>query len=97
MNPAGYILTMLQELERLLPAPFSPEVNHVITWTRVNDDSGEERDALVIMRNVGDCLFPYTTTPDQLTTDPIETARRLAPAIEAAMEAYPDLLYTFKQ
>jgi hypothetical protein len=97
MNPADYILTLLQELERLLPAPFSPDENHAITWTRVEDDAGTERDALVILRNVGNCLFPYTTTPDQLTVDPIETARRLAPAIEVAMEREPDRLYTLKQ
>jgi hypothetical protein len=46
---------------------------------------------------VGDCVFPYTTTPDQLTTDPIQTARRLAPAIKAVMEQEPDRLYTFKR
>jgi hypothetical protein len=97
MNPAGYILSLLQELERILPAPFSPDGNHAITWTRVEDDAGAERDALVILRNVGDCVFPYTTTRDQLTTDPIETAQRLAPAIEAALEREPDRLYTFKQ
>jgi hypothetical protein len=97
MNPTHYILTLLQELERLLPAPNSPDENHAITWIRVEDDAGAERDALVILRNVGDCLFPYTTTPDQLKNDPIETARRLAPAIEAAMEQEPDRLYTFKQ
>jgi hypothetical protein len=97
MNPAHYILALLQELERLLPAPFSPDGNHAITWTRVEDDAGAERDALVILRNVGDCLFSYTTTPDQLTADPIETAQCLAPAIKAAMEREPDRLYTFKQ
>jgi hypothetical protein len=59
MNPTHYILTLLQELERLLPAPFSPNENHAITWICVEDDAGAERDALVILRNVGDCLFPY--------------------------------------
>lgn len=39
----------------------------------------------------------YTTTPDQVMVDPIETARHLAPAIEAAMEREPDRLYTFKR
>ncbi len=95
MNPTDYMLALLQELERLLPAG-SSQANHAITWTRVQNDAGAERDALVILCNVGDCLFPYTTTPDQLTADPIETARRLAPAIQAAMEREPDRLYTFK-
>jgi hypothetical protein len=60
-------------------------------------DAGAESDALAILRNVGDCVFPYTTAPEQLTTDPIETARRWAPAIETAMEQEPHRLYTFKQ
>lgn len=97
MNPTEYILALFKELGRLLPAPHSPDKNHAITWTRVGDEAGAERDALVILRNVGDCLFPYTTKSDQFTTDPIATARRLAPAIEAAMEQEPDRLYTFKQ
>ena len=36
-------------------------------------------------------------SPAQLATDPIEAARRLAPAIEAAMELEPDRLYAFKR
>lgn len=95
MTPTDYMLALFQELERLLPAG-SSQTSHAITWTRVQNDAGAERDALVVLRNVGDCLFPYTTTTDQLTSDPIETARRLAPAIEAAMEREPDRLYTFK-
>ena len=67
MPPSDYLLALLQELERLLPAPGSPDKNHAITWTRV-----AERDALVILCNVGDCLFPYTTTPDQIVADPFE-------------------------
>lgn len=90
------MLALLQELERFLPAG-SSETNHAITWTHVQNEAGAECDALVILSNVGDCLFPYTTTPDQLTADPIETARRLAPAIEAAMQREPDRLYTFKR
>ena len=90
MNP-NYVLVLLQELQRLLPAPGSPDKNHLISWTRI-----DERDALVIMRCVGDCLFPYITTPDQLTDDPIETARRLVPAIVKAMAQEPIRLYTFK-
>lgn len=96
MTPTDYMLALLQELERLLPAPDSPKANHAITWTRVQD-RGAERNALVILRNVGDCLFPYTTTPDQVMADPIETARRLAPAIVVAMERKPDQLYTFRR
>ncbi len=97
MIPTDYILALLQELERLLPAPGSPWRNHAMTWTRDDANTGAERDALVILRNVGDCLFPYTAMADQLTADPIETARNLAPAIEASMEREPDRLYTFKQ
>ena len=96
MTPTDYVLALFQELERLLPAPGSPSTNHAITWTRVHNDIDSERDALVILRNVGDCLFPYTTTPDQIVADPVETARRLAPAIVEAMEREPYRLYTFK-
>jgi hypothetical protein len=91
MPPSDYMLALLHELERLLPAPGSPDKNHAITWTRV-----AERDALVILCNVGDCLFPYTTTPDQIVADPVETAQRLARAIEDAMKEEPLRLYTFK-
>lgn len=94
MNPTDYLLALFQELQRLLPAP-RPN-NHAITWTRIEDEAGAERDAIVILRNVGDCLFPYTTTSDQLTADPIETARLLAPAIAKAMEQEPLRLYIFK-
>ena len=93
MNPTDYLLALFHELQRLLPAP-RPN-NHAITWTRIQDEAGGERDALVILRNVGDCLFPYTT-PDQLTADPVETARLLAPAIDKAMEQEPIRLYIFK-
>jgi hypothetical protein len=55
MNPADYILTVLQELERLLPAPFSPDGNHAITCIRVKDNAGEDHDTLVILRNVAEC------------------------------------------
>jgi len=96
MPPSNYMLALLQELERLLPARGYPTTNHAITWTRVHKDTDAERDALVILRNVGDCLFPYTTSPDQLTADPIETAHRLAPAIKKAMKEEPLRLYTFK-
>lgn len=54
MTPADYMLALLQELERLLPARGYPTTNHAITWTRVHNDTDAERDALVILRKVGD-------------------------------------------
>jgi hypothetical protein len=84
MNPVDYMPGLLQVLQRLLPAPFSPDTNDAISWTRVQDDAGNEGNALAILRNLGDVLFSYDTTPDQITTDPIETAQRLAPAIDVA-------------
>jgi hypothetical protein len=64
-----YLKALFRELERLWPAGASP-TSHAIAWD--NDIEG-----LVLLINVGDCVFPYVLHPRDITDDPVATAGNL--------------------
>lgn len=66
---AEYLKALFRELKRLWSASASP-TSHAITWD--NEIGG-----LVLLINVGDCVFPYVLHPRDITDDPVATAENL--------------------
>lgn len=64
-----YLKALFRELERLWPTSASP-TSHAIAWD--NDIEG-----LILLINVGDCVFPYVLHPHDVTADPVATAENL--------------------
>ena len=63
-----YLKDLFRELERLWPT--SGVMSHAIAWD--NDIK-----ALVMLINVGDCVFPYVLQPRDIADDPLATAETL--------------------
>jgi|ERR1039458_5801248 hypothetical protein len=85
-----YLKALFRELERLWPASASP-TSHAIAW--VNDTEG-----LVLLINVGDCVFPYALHPCDITDDPVSTAENLVARgrFDLAKPGAENHLITFK-
>jgi hypothetical protein len=64
-----YLETLFGELERLWPTGGSP-TSHAIAW----DDDGK---SLILLFNVGDCVFPCALNPGDISDDPVATAEKL--------------------
>lgn len=65
---SGYLTTLFRELERLHPT--ASATSHGIAWD-------EEQERLVLLVNLGDCVYLHALTPGDLTSDPIATAAKL--------------------
>ena|ERR1017187_6347301 len=63
-----YLRELFRELERLWPT--NGVMSHAIGW----DDDIQ---ALVMLINVGDCVFPYVLHPRDMSDDPLATAGNL--------------------
>jgi hypothetical protein len=87
-----YLNAMFRELERLWPVTYAA-TSHGIAW-----DYNRER--LVLLVVLGDCVFPYFVRPDDLTNDPIVTAAHLAATVRARLDKElpedDDRLITYK-
>jgi hypothetical protein len=64
-----YLNALFREMERLWPTSASP-TSHAIAWD--NNIKG-----LVLLINVGDCVFPYVLHPREIADDPVATAENL--------------------
>ena len=82
---ADYILNLLAAIERRFPS--RGITSHAITV--------DENGALVLLVNVGDCVWPCVTMPDDLTDDPEQTAERLVSLFKGRIGAEPEKLITF--
>jgi|ERR1700676_2289693 len=72
-----YLVNLFRELERLHPTKCGA-MSHGIAW----DD---KRERLVLLLNLGDCVYAHRLLPDDLTSDPVVTATDLI------AKAKPDL------
>ena len=86
-----YLKALFRELERLWPTSISP-TSHAITWDN-------EIEGLVLLINVGDCVFPYVLHPRDITDDPVATAENLVARGRFDLEKQDaeDRLITFKR
>ena len=87
----NYLKALFRELERLWPTSIGP-TSHAIAWD--NDIEG-----LVLLINVGDCVFPYVLHPRDITDDAVATAETLVARGRFDLEK-PDAenrLITFKR
>ena len=64
-----YLTTLFRELERLWPT--AGATSHAIA-------RDEETEGLIVLFNVGDCVFPYVLEPGEISDDPQATAAHLA-------------------
>ena len=86
-----YLKMLFSELERLWPTDGSPS-SHAIAW------NGAMK-GLVLLINVGDCVFPYVLHRGDITDDPVATAEHLFTRgrLNLAKPGAEDHLITFKQ
>jgi hypothetical protein len=64
-----YLKALFGEMERLWPTSASPR-SHAIAWDK-------NIEGLVLLVNVGDCVFPYALHPSEIANDPVATAENL--------------------
>src|ERR1700692_1966559 len=64
-----YLNALFREMVRLWPTSASP-TSHAIAWDN-------KIEGLVLLINVGDCVFPYVLHPRDITDDPVATAENL--------------------
>lgn len=64
-----YLAALFRELERLWPVAAWAPAGHGMAWSK---------EGLVMLFNVGDCVFPYLLKPGDISDDPVDTAAHLA-------------------
>jgi hypothetical protein len=86
-----YMKVLFRELERLWPTRGGP-TSHAIAWN-------DEIEGLVLLMNIGDCVFPCILHQGDITDDPVATAENLIARsrFNLAQPGGEDHLITFKR
>jgi hypothetical protein len=84
---ADYTLNLLAAMERRFPS------HGIMSHAIALDKDG----SLVLLINVGDCVWPCVITPDDLSDDPDQTAERLVSLFKDRIDAELENLITFKR
>jgi hypothetical protein len=78
-----YLITLFRELDRLRPAATWSATSHGVVWDKLWE-------RLLLLVNLGDCVYPHPLIPGDLTRDPIATAANLWAKVEPAIND-PDI------